>query len=339
MLHATRNLGETLANCRNLLAPSGQLLAVESLRGRGWQDMTFGQLDGWWRYSDAYRPDHAIASPEVWLRALTDTGFEDAAVLGGESVGDEGPLGSGVILGRGPAEITLPGGVWVLATDDAGAAGGLAATLAAHDQTVIVAADLQSGNAAPNGPGVFPTSVDAERRESWRELLEGLPAEVPLEGVVHCLSLEGRGTTAATGQIAEDVEKAGASALALVQALQDSGLTPAKGLWFLTEGAQALERDYMLKGVGELAGATLWGFGKAIAREAGYLQPRMIDLDPDAPPQAEDLFNEVMYPDAETHIAYRSGRRLGARLIKEGDGRSRIGLPDDPDWRLVPTRR
>ena len=122
-----------------------------------------------------------------------------------------------------------------------------------------------------------------------------------------------------------------------MQALQDAGLTPAKGLWFLTEGAQALERDYMRKGVGELAGSTLWGFGKAIAREAGYLQPRMIDLDPDAPPQADDLFNEVMYPDAETHIAYRSGRRLGARLLKEGDGRTRIGLPDDPDWRLVPT--
>ena len=337
VLHATRSLRETLTNCRNLLAPAGQLVAVENLRGRGWQDVAFGQLDGWWRYSDDYRPHHALASPEVWLRALTDSGFEDSAVLGGESAGDEGPLGSGVILGRGPAEITLPGGVWVLATDDESAAGGLAAALAAHDQTVIVAGGSQSGNAAPNGPGIFPTSVDAERRESWRELLEGLPAEVPLEGVVHCLSLDGRGTTATTGQMAEDVKKAGASALALVQALQDSGLTPAKGLWFLTEGAQALERDYMRKGVGQLAGATLWGFGKAIAREAGYLQARMIDLDPDASPQPDDLFNEVMYPDAETHIAYRSGRRLGARLVRKGDGRSRIDLPEGPDWRLVPT--
>ena len=56
VLHATRDLSETLGHCRDLLAPSGQVLAVESLRGRGWQDMTFGQLDGWWRYSDDYRP-------------------------------------------------------------------------------------------------------------------------------------------------------------------------------------------------------------------------------------------------------------------------------------------
>ncbi len=337
VLHATRNLEETLTNCRNLLAPSGQLLAVESLRGRGWQDMTFGQLDGWWRYSDVYRPNHAIASPEVWLQALADNGYVDSAVLGGESHGDEGPLGSGVILGQGPAEITLPAGVWVLATDDESVAGGLAAALAAQDQTVIVAGNSQNGNLAPNGPGVFPTSVDAESRESWTELLEGLPAEIPLQGVVHCSSLKGRGTTATTGQMAEDVAKAGASALALVQALQDSGFTPAKGLWFLTEGAQALERDYMRKSVGKLAGATLWGFGKAIAREVGYFQPRMIDLDPDSPVQVDGLVNELMSPDAETHIAYRSGERTAARLTEMSDGRTRLALPEGPDWRLVPT--
>ena len=337
VLHATRNLEETLSNCRNLLAPSGQLLAVESLRGRGWQDMTFGQLDGWWRYSDAYRPDHAIASPEVWRQALAENGFVDSAVLGGESHGDEGPLGSGVILGQGPAEITMPGGVWVLATDDESSAGGLAAALAALDQTVIMAGDSQNGGMAPNGSGVYPTSVDAENRESWRELLEGLPTEIPFQGVVHCTALLGHGTQATTEQMTEDVTKAGASALALVQALQESGLTPAKGLWFLTEGAQALERDYMQKGVGELAGATLWGFGKAIAREAGYFQPRMIDLDPDTPTQVDVLVNELMFPDEENHIAYRSGERMAARLIEMSDGRTRLALPEGPDWRLVPT--
>ena len=49
VLHATRYLEETLAHCRDLLAPSGQLIALENLRGLGWMDLTFGQLDGWWR--------------------------------------------------------------------------------------------------------------------------------------------------------------------------------------------------------------------------------------------------------------------------------------------------
>ena len=37
-----------LVHCRQLLAPAGHLLAVERVRNRGWADLTFGLLDGWW---------------------------------------------------------------------------------------------------------------------------------------------------------------------------------------------------------------------------------------------------------------------------------------------------
>ena len=76
--------------------------------------------------------------------------------------------------------------------------------------------------------------------------------------------------------MAADARHAAASALALTQALAESDLAPSKGLWFVTRGAQVLERE---RG-GELAGATLWGLGKVAAREAPQLQPRMLDLDP-----------------------------------------------------------
>ena len=64
-----------------------------------------------------------------------------------------------------------------------------------------------------------------------------------------------------------------------MQAVADSDLTPAKGLWFLTRGAQVVERE---RG-GEIAGATLWGLGKVVTLEAPHLQPRMLDLDPADP--------------------------------------------------------
>ena len=115
-----------------------------------------------------------------------------------------------------------------------------------------------------------------DQRESWRALVTGLPGEVPLSGVVHLVGLDGHGAQATTEEMAEDVKRAGASALALVQGVADSDATPAHGTWLITRGAQVLERE---RG-GELAGATLWGFGKATAREAAHLQPRMIDLDP-----------------------------------------------------------
>ena len=52
------------------------------------------------------------------------------------------------------------------------------------------------------------------------------------------------------------------SALALVQALQDCDMTPARGVWFITRGAQALERDYGRKVAANLSGSLLWGFGR-----------------------------------------------------------------------------
>ena len=132
--------------------------------------------------------------------------------------------------------------------------------------------------------------------------------------------------------MATDVKRVGASALAMVQGLADADLTPEKGLWFITRGAQVLERE---RG-GELAGAALWGFGKGVEREAAHLQPRMIDLDPGRMAPLPDLANEFLYPDPENHIVYRSGRRQVARLVRGESGPERLTLPAGSNWVLAP---
>ena len=213
----------------------------------------------------------------------------------------------------------------------------LAAALASKNQAVVVTGrnSCEAQNADPALITHAPVAPDD--RTSWRKLLQGLPKDLPLQGIVHGSSLAGHGINATTQELAEGAQKATASALALVQALQDCDMTPARGVWFITRGAQSLERDYGRKVAADLAGSLLWGFGKAVAREAGYLQARMIDLDPDLDPSPEDLVNELMFPDQETHIAWRSGNRLAARLVRTGANRPRITLPEDRNWRLVPT--
>ena len=277
VLHATRYLQETLAHCRTLLAPSGLLVALENLRGQGWLDLTFGQLDGWWRFADHYRPHHALASPAVWRQALGDAGYGDAAVLGVPR-SDAGEMPDrGVILAQGPAQVAEQPGAWVLAGDRGGVAAQLAGELTARNQTVVLATGAASGDSSTAGEGMVAATVEMERRDAWQALLEGLPADVPLAGVVHLAALDGHGPQATTEQMAEDTRRAAASALALVQGVLDADATPTKGVWLVTRGAQVLEKE---RG-GELAGATLWGLGKVMAREAVHLQPRMIDLDPE----------------------------------------------------------
>ena len=334
VLHATRHLDETLAHCRSLLAPSGLLVALENQRGRGWMDLIFGQLDGWWRFADRYRPNHALAGPPVWRQALADSGFAESEVLGLDHKEVAGLPDRGVIVAQGPAEVDLPEGVWVLAGDRGGVAAEVAAGLAALNQRVVVASDDPEAASSPgrSEAGIVVASVDVERRESWRSLLEGLPADVPFAGVAHLVAQDGHGPEATTADIAADAKRGAASALALVQGIADADVEPEKGLWFVTRGAQVLERER----TGRLAGAALWGFGRVVAREAPQLQPRMLDLDPEAAEPETVLTDELLFPDSENHIAYRQGHRQVARLVRTGDGVKRLALPEEADWALAP---
>ena len=334
VLHATRHLDETLAHCRALLAPSGLLVALENQRGRGWMDLIFGQLDGWWRFADRYRSNHALAGPEVWRKALADAGFVQSEVLGLDRREVAGLPDRGVIVAQGPAEIVLPEGVWVLAADRSGVAATLASELAARNQRVVLASDdPEAASLAAEGEvGIVATRVEMERRESWQSLFEGLPPDVPLAGVMHLVAQDGRGPEATTAEFAADAKWAAGSALALVQGIADADLVPERGFWLVTRGAQVLERER----TGQLAGATLWGFGRVVAREASHLNPRMIDLDPESANAPEVLADELLFSDSENHIAYRRGHRQAARLVRSGDGVQRLALSEEGDWVLAP---
>ncbi|MXX44501.1 MAG: SDR family NAD(P)-dependent oxidoreductase [Acidimicrobiales bacterium] len=352
VLHATRDLASTLSHCRDLLAPSGQLIALEGLKRRAWQDLTFGLLDGWWRFADAYRSDHALASAPVWRRVLADAGFGDVGFPGSPDADTEEPLGSSVIVARGPATVPCPPGLWVLAADGGSMADQLAVDLSSRGQTVIVAASATASAGAdigaaaqpqPGLPGVTTVVVDEMRRESWKRLFETLPADLPLQGVVHLAAVDGHGAEASTWEMADDVRRACESALALSQGIIDAGVTLAGGVWFVTRGGQILPDgvhgdlvgDPAGRQSGQLAGAALWGFGRVMAMEEPHLQPRLIDLDPaHSDTAAADLADEVLFGDAETHVAHRGGRRHAARLVRSG-GR-RLELPEEPEWFIGP---
>nr|MDQ2694677.1 SDR family NAD(P)-dependent oxidoreductase [Pseudomonadota bacterium] len=82
VLHATRNLEETLAHAGRLLAPGGLLLLLEGTARRPWVDLTFGLTDGWWRFADAaLRPDYPLLDAGRWVELLRAQGFDQIADL------------------------------------------------------------------------------------------------------------------------------------------------------------------------------------------------------------------------------------------------------------------
>jgi thioester reductase-like protein len=98
VLHATRDLQQTLRHVRWLLAPRGLLLLFEGVARRRSLDLTFGLLEGWWRFDDAVREDYPMLDLEQWLRLLREAGFDAPSSLAPPQV----QASAAVILARGP---------------------------------------------------------------------------------------------------------------------------------------------------------------------------------------------------------------------------------------------
>ena len=321
VLHATRDLCSTLSNCRELLAPGGFLVALESLKGRSWQDMTFGFLDGWWRYDDAYRVNHALASPEIWRAALKDAGYVESIVFGGETISDEsGPLGSGTVVAQAPKDGTLRSGTWIIDPDSGSVAAQVRHALESMDQDVLITRSEESSD--QDSSEILSGAIGHD------ELLKALESlDSPLRGVIHLASLDGHDTNATIEELASDIKHGTRSALGLTKVLMESGINPTNGMWFVTSGAQVLETEQS----GVLSGSTLWGFGKVVGLEAPYLTPRMVDIDPSRS-QIDELMHDLLAPTEENHIAYRRNTRYAARLVAASAGTNQFELPSEPNW-------
>ena len=218
-------------------------------------------------------------------------------------------------------------GVWVLAADRGGVADRIAAALAGRNQTVLLAGDAAGGPPLVAAPGAFRAAVDASHRESWRSLIEGLPDGARLRGVVHLAALDGHGADATTEEFKDDVTRGLGSALALVQGLIDADVNPEEGIWFVSRGGQVLHQEQR----GELAGATLWGFGKVVERELSRLTARIIDLDPDATDIPDGFIDELLSPDTEDLVAYRAGVRYVQRLVRGNAGAAQAPRSGEAD--------
>jgi len=99
VLHATRNLTETLVNVRHTLKPNGLLILAELCKANPIIDLIFGYVDGYWCFEDKeIRPLHCILPEERWPSVLNSSGFTDFKLLKGHE-------SNGIILSQANATI------------------------------------------------------------------------------------------------------------------------------------------------------------------------------------------------------------------------------------------
>ncbi|QSJ15496.1 SDR family NAD(P)-dependent oxidoreductase [Nostoc sp. UHCC 0702] len=311
VLHATKDLPQTLQHVQQLLAPSGIVLLWEATGAQRWMDLIFGLTEGWWRFSDSWRVDYPLLPPDRWQALLQNSGFTDAVKIGYTS--DEQGVASrqSVILAQKPlietTQTKSDSGSWLILADTQGIGVKLATHLQAQGETCIIA----SPGAEYRQLHEQTYQINPTQPQDWQQLLTKI---TPLQGVVHLWSLDAAKAEALTSADLETASQLGCgSTLQLVQALTTIQTAKPPRLWLVTQNTQPVTETTTVDGVAQSA---LWGLGKTIVLEYPDLWGGLIDVGSVTDDNTVNaLFAEIWDGDGEEHIALHQGQRYVARLV------------------------
>ncbi|MEO8900002.1 MAG: beta-ketoacyl synthase N-terminal-like domain-containing protein [Polyangiaceae bacterium] len=77
-VHAATDLRAALTRIRQMLAPGGVLILVESTVHLDYFDMTTGLIEGWQHFTDDLRGEDPLLPPDAWISALRAAGMVEA---------------------------------------------------------------------------------------------------------------------------------------------------------------------------------------------------------------------------------------------------------------------
>jgi SAM-dependent methyltransferase len=105
-VHAAVDLPATLHRLRDLLAPGGLLMLIESTTHFPWFDMTTGLIEGWQHFADDLRKDAPLIAAPQWIEVLRESGFQQAAAWP-ETDSEAAHLGQHVLIAQVAGEVSV----------------------------------------------------------------------------------------------------------------------------------------------------------------------------------------------------------------------------------------
>ncbi len=105
-VHASRDLRSVLARLRDLLAPGGLLMLIESTEHFDFFEITTGLIEGWQAFADDLRTDNPLLPPDTWTAAMRVAGFDCAEAWPARGSTAEA-LGQHVIVARAPGAVSV----------------------------------------------------------------------------------------------------------------------------------------------------------------------------------------------------------------------------------------
>jgi acyl transferase domain-containing protein/acyl carrier protein/ubiquinone/menaquinone biosynthesis C-methylase UbiE len=108
VLHATRNIQDTLNRLKTLLKTNGLLIINEITRKEDFSTLTFGLTDGWWHYKDEENriKGSPLLNPEQWQQVMESTGIRHLHFLHSPEKTRK-QAGQHIIIGESNGEVNL----------------------------------------------------------------------------------------------------------------------------------------------------------------------------------------------------------------------------------------
>lgn len=242
MLHATRDLRQTLGHIQRLLASDGLLIVLEVENpGRLLGDIGFGVMAGWWRFEDTdVRPSSPWLPWPQWSALLRETGFTQLMMVSDSAAPDaERQM---VFLARAPQlqPRTPPAALapmprpqrWLILADHGGVGHQVAHWLQDRGEASLLVFAGESTHHRTDGHiDLCPDSREA-MQWLWHDVVASDPAG--WQGVVHCWSCDTPPPeTTTVAMLAEATGLGCHSVMHLVQAWAADTLPSSPRLWLV----------------------------------------------------------------------------------------------------------
>jgi acyl transferase domain-containing protein/acyl-CoA synthetase (AMP-forming)/AMP-acid ligase II/acyl carrier protein/phospholipid N-methyltransferase len=289
VLHATKDVAQSLKHIHSLLSCNGLLVLVEITARQKWLDLVFGLTDGWWRFEDiGLRPSHPLLTFNQWKNILEHAGFRSVDDLATDK-NDTSSIGQSVFVSHKPEVQAAGKEHWLLLADDKGMAIALSQLLCAKqiDCTLVFS------------PG------------EYKQTLQDLNSKSIAVKVIDMRALR---TLAVTDEA--DVMQLATLRLCTdcLELLHELVSIKACTLCIITRGSQYINDAMNVEG---LAQSCLASMQKVIALEHPELQCRLIDMGAEAYEQeAADLLFELLHHHQPGITAIRKSGAYSPELIK-----------------------
>ena len=255
VLHATKDLRQTLQHVRSLLAPGGMLVLLEGTARLRWVDLIFGLTEGWWKFADVdLRPDYPLLCASQWQEVLLETGFEAAVTISPDQESQGALFQQAVIVAQAtqakPEAASSQPKSWLIFADAQGTGDQLATLLRERGELCTLVFPSKKYEQLAEQFRINPTSP-----ADFQQLLKAVKTDqFPLRGVVYLWSLDAVGGL----DLGAAAQKLCGSTLHLVQSLV-GGFSQPPSMWLVTRGAQPVGVSNVPRG----GSISLMGNGKS----------------------------------------------------------------------------